>query len=269
MTAPAVPVSDSTPAVSFEGVDFSYEGTGHAALTAVDFDVEPHDFLGIIGPNGGGKSTLLRLTLGLINPHRGRIRVFGAPPVEARSAVGYVPQQAAISKSAPATVLDIVLLGRLRPSSWGPRWGAEDAEAAHNALERVDVSELAGRTWSQLSGGQRQRTLIARALVNEPRLLLLDEPTTGVDLHREHALIDLLHELNTKMTIMMVSHDLPLVTSHAQTALWVNRAAEQLPAEQLTIARVEELLHGAHHQHSHPQASGMGKETPDASGLTS
>lgn len=242
------------PAVEFRSVSYRYASTDRAALEDVSVLVEPREFLGIIGPNGGGKSTFLRLILGLIQPQRGTIDVLGAAPGSHRTQVGYVPQQAAIDDSAPATVLDIVLLGRLHRKVWGPRWSAGDHAAAEQALERVGLTELSGRSWAELSGGQRQRTLIARALVGGPELLLLDEPTTGVDVHREHALVDLLHELNASMAILMVSHDLSLVASHVKAALWVNRRAVQLPAQELTVERVESLLHGSDGSH-HPEQS--------------
>lgn len=239
----------ATPAIELSEVSFRYEGSETSALEGVSLQIEDGDFCGVLGPNGGGKSTFLRLALGLITPTAGRVALFGKPPTTGRRRVGYVPQQAAIAGNAPATVLDILLLGRLRSSSWGPFWDDEDRRAAERALERVAALPLSGRTWQQLSGGQRQRVLIARALVHEPDLLLLDEPTTGVDLHREHELLDLLHELNEAVTIVMVSHDLPLVTSHAHTALWINRTAHRLPAGELTVQRVEGLLHGDHDHH--------------------
>ncbi|MEM6702737.1 MAG: ABC transporter ATP-binding protein [Acidobacteriota bacterium] len=236
----------AAPALRLHEVRFRYEGSDAAALEDTSLEIEPGDFCGVLGPNGGGKSTFLRLALGLLKPDAGRVELFGKSPSTERRRVGYVPQQVAIASNAPATVLDLVLLGRLRKASWGPIWSGEDRAAAERALSRVSVLPLANRTWHQLSGGQRQRVLIARALVHEPELLLLDEPTTGVDLHREHELLDLLHELNEDVTIVMVSHDLPLVTSHARTALWINGTAQRLPAEELTVERVEALLHGDH-----------------------
>ena len=260
------PLDEPSAAIRLDDVCFRYAGTDRAAIEGVSLEVEEKDLLGIIGPNGGGKSTLLRLILGLIEPQTGSLRVLGGSPHSARRATGYVPQQANIDPDAPATVLDMVLLGCLRPGLWGPFWSAADRDQALEALRRVDAADLATRGWSQLSGGQRQRALIARALVGEKKLLLLDEPTTGVDLHREHALLDLLHELNESMTILLVTHDLSLVASHARTALWLNRQALRLPAGELTVDRVESLLHGeggAHHAHvSHSPADGDSPNGP-------
>lgn len=202
------------------------------------------EFVGLVGPNGGGKTTLLRLLLGLLEPDSGTVRILGRRPAEVRQRVGFVPQQAGVDPTVPATVLDIVLMAALGRSNWGPRFSGEDKRIARQALERTEMLEMQHRPWSVLSGGQRQRVLIARALAFRSEMLLLDEPTTGIDLHREQALLDLLHTLNRQMPILMVSHDVALVSTHMNRALWVNRRLTDLPAGDLTVARVEELFHG-------------------------
>jgi zinc transport system ATP-binding protein len=225
-------------------VAFRYPGAEADAVRDASLEIGATEFVGVIGPNGGGKSTLLKLVLGLLAPTRGTVEVFGEPPAAVRSRIGYVPQRASIDAGVPATVLDIVLQGRLRPDSWGPWFGRHDIEAARASLHRARVDELERRAWSTLSGGQRQRVLIARALVAEVDLLLLDEPTAGVDTHREEELLDLLGELNAELPIVMVTHDLPLVAAHMDRALWVDRRVTAMAAAEVTVADVERLVHG-------------------------
>jgi zinc transport system ATP-binding protein len=231
-------------AVRLRDVSFRYPGADVDAVHGATLEIGGDEFVGVIGPNGGGKSTLLLLVLGLLEPRCGTIEVFGRSPQEARPRIGYVPQRASIDAGVPATVLDIVLMGRLTNGSWGPRFPRRDVDAARAALARTRVTELERRSWSTLSGGQRQRVLIARALVGEVDLLLLDEPTAGVDTHREEELLDLLGELNAELPIVMVTHDLPLVAAHMDRAVWVDRTVTAMPAREVTVAGIERLLHG-------------------------
>jgi zinc transport system ATP-binding protein len=227
-----------------ENVTYRYPGSRTDALSEVSFQVGRNGFVGVVGPNGGGKTTLIKLLLGLLEPDRGEIRVLGGRPEDVRTRIGYVPQHAAVDPTVPATVLDIVLMGRLSHSSWGPRFPQEDMEAARGALAQTGTEDLWQRPWLSLSGGQRQRVLIARALAAEAELLLLDEPTRGVDLHREQELLLLLDRLKKELPVMMVSHDLALVTSHMDVAIWVNRQVFSTPARELTVEVVEGLFHG-------------------------
>lgn len=229
---------------SMSGVNFSYPSSP-PVLQAVEFDIEKSDFLGLVGPNGGGKTTLLRVLLGLLEPQTGSVTVFGQPPSAVSARVGYVPQHTRIDLEVPAEVLDVVLMGRLARTSWGPRFGREDIEAAQQALELTGTASLAGRRFGQLSGGQRQRILIARALAADAELLLLDEPTTGVDIHRERELLELLRSLNQRLPIVLVSHDVTLVSSHLKRAAWVNRRVTCYPASELSPEVIETLYHGA------------------------
>lgn len=236
----------SDPVAVLAGVTFRYRSK-IPALEAVNLEVEPRDFLGLVGPNGGGKTTLLRILLGLLEPQEGSVSVFGRPPKEVRSTIGYVPQHSSIDANVPAAVLDVVLMGRLARSSWGPVFGSQHLAAAHYALESTRTTELADRRFGELSGGQRQRVLIARALAAEAELLLLDEPTTGVDIHRERELLDLLHRLNQTLPIVLVSHDVTLVTSHLKRAAWVNRSVACYPASELSPEVIEAIYHGEEH----------------------
>ncbi len=232
-----------------EGVHFAYPtekgGSRIPVLEDVSLDIYGDDFLGIIGPNGAGKTTLLKLLLGLIEPQSGRITVFGRRPAEVRQWIGYVPQHARVDTSVPASVLDVVLAGRISQSRWGFRYSRADREAALEALRQTGVADLAGRALGTLSGGQRQRVLIARALVSRPRLLLLDEPTAGIDPAVERNLTDLLHQLNHSLPIAIVSHDIGFVSRHLKRVACLNRRLTVHAVDQVS----QELFVGLYHDH--------------------
>ncbi|UCD74354.1 MAG: ATP-binding cassette domain-containing protein [Phycisphaerales bacterium] len=232
--------------IEVENVTFAYpsQEMGEPALEDVSLRVDARDFLGIIGPNGGGKTTLLLLILGLLKPQRGSVKVFGLPPAQGRRRIGYVPQHAGIDLSAPASVLDVVLTGRVGESSWGPRFTRRHLEAAESALQQTGTADLAKRPIGSLSGGQRQRVLIARALAADARALLLDEPTAGIDAHMEQSLTDLLHRLNESLPIVMVSHDVSFVSRHLKRVACLNRRLTSHPAAEVTQEVIAEMYHG-------------------------
>ena len=246
------------PVVEIHHVSFGYppQPLLEPVLDDVSLTIESREFLGIIGPNGGGKTTLLKIMLGLLKPVRGTVLVFGRPPVEARNRIGYVPQHARIDASVPASVLDVVLTGRLGRSSWGPTYGRQHVEAARAALRQTATDDLAHRTIGTLSGGQRQRVLIARALAADAQLLLLDEPTAGVDAHMERGLTDLLHRLNDTLPIVIVSHDVSFVSSHLKRVACLNRRLTCHAANSVTWETIAPLYHGpmraVHHQEDCP-----------------
>ncbi len=218
-------------AVKFEGVTFSYDDT--KALENVSFEINEKEFAAIIGPNGGGKTTILKLTLGLLDPQRGTVSVFGTPPAASRRRVGYVPQQPQFDENFPVTVMDVVLLARLGGGKkFGP-FGAGDRRAAREALDAVGIVDLAQRPFSSLSIGQRQRVLIARAVACEPRLLLLDEPAASLDPSRQSSMYELLHELNKTLTVVIVSHDVGFVSKYVEKVLCVNRTVALHPASEI------------------------------------
>jgi zinc transport system ATP-binding protein len=196
-------------AVEFTGVEFAYP-QGPPVLHGIDLRVGDGEFLAIAGPNGGGKTTLLRLALGLERPGRGRVELFGRPAerFDDRAHLGYLPQRAQLGVQAPATVREVVAAGRSPLKRLG-RLSAADREAVDLAIERVGLSRLARRPLSRLSGGQQQRAFIGKALVAEPRLLALDEPTAGVDVSAQEALAELLARLHGELgvTILYVSHE--------------------------------------------------------------
>lgn len=216
-----------TVVVSVDHVTFAYRSPSgrllEPVLEEVSLQIYDRDFLGIIGPNGGGKTTLLKIILGLLEPQAGTVTVFGKPPREVRHLIGYVPQHAKVDVSVSACVLDIVLAGRICHSPWGFFYRRKDRERALAALELTGMAELAHRRLATLSGGQRQRVLIARALAAEPRLLLLDEPTAGIDPYVEQNLTDLLHSLNERLPIVIVSHDFGFVSTHLKRVACLNR----------------------------------------------
>jgi zinc transport system ATP-binding protein len=194
----------------------------------------------LIGPNGGGKTTLLRLLLGLLKPARGSVRIFGQPPGRVRHRMGYVPQYVSFDPRFPISVKDVVAMGRLENRHAGP-YRAVDRAAALRALEETGLAHLRNRPFSDLSGGQRQRTLIARALASDPELLLLDEPTANLDRTAEKILYDLLGELNRRMTILIASHDVGFVTRFVNQVLCVNRSVILHPTTQITGEIIREL----------------------------
>jgi zinc transport system ATP-binding protein len=170
------------PVIELKNVNFAYEDGIHV-LENVNLTIEKGDFACIVGPNGGGKTTLLKLILGLLQPNTGSVSVLQATPAKRRSSIGYVPQFSKFDAGFPVSVLDVVLMGCLRHSFiWGG-YSAEQIELARKSLADVGLKGLENRGFAELSGGQKQRALIARALVSEPKILLLDEPTASVDIH--------------------------------------------------------------------------------------
>ncbi|MBN1829895.1 MAG: ABC transporter ATP-binding protein [Deltaproteobacteria bacterium] len=225
--------------VEMSDVNFSYNGT--PVLRDVTFAVERGDFLSIVGPNAGGKTTLLKLILALLKPSSGSIAVFGESPVMARSRIGYMPQTASLDLQFPVTVNDVVLMGRLGGTgSWGI-FGGEDRRAAEEALRRVEMQDFRNRAFSDLSGGQRQRVLIARALVSGPELLLLDEPTSNIDVAVETEFFELLKELNSRMTIVLVTHDLGFVSKYVGRVACVNQKVFIHPTSSISGEMINEL----------------------------
>jgi zinc transport system ATP-binding protein len=197
-------------AVSLRGVSFAYPG-GPDVLRNVDFDVASGEFVGIAGPNGGGKTTLVRLALGLEHPRRGEALLYGEPAHEfgARARLGYLAQRTLLGIDAPATVREVVGAGRAARRGLGRRFAAADRTVVASAIDRVGLAERADTPIHRLSGGQQQRAYIAKALAGEPDLLVLDEPTAGVDADAQERFAALLDELHADLgvTILFVSHE--------------------------------------------------------------
>lgn len=200
---------------------FSYEGS--EVLRDVSISLKKGEFLGLIGPNGGGKTTFLKLLLGLLKPDKGKILILGEQPNSARRRVGYVPQNTDFSTRFPISVMDVALMGRLASSRIGMRYSAEDREKVRKALEMVGMWQYRSRPIGHLSGGQRQRVFVARALVTDPEILFLDEPTASVDPEFQVDLYSLLKELNRDVTIVVITHDVGVVSSYMKSIACVNR----------------------------------------------
>ncbi len=223
---------NNQPLIQLENLSFSYDGL--AVLQDVTFSIRTGEFICMVGPNGGGKTTLLKLILGLLKPKAGTVSVFGLPAEQGRQHIGYVPQHAQVDPQFPVTALDVVLMGRLTSSRQSGFYTARDRQAARDSLGQLGLSDFSGRPFSALSGGQRQRVLIARALVGEPELLLLDEPTSSLDLHVENEFYELLSDINKRLTIVLVSHDLGFVTPFATSVICVKRFVQIHPTSELS-----------------------------------
>ncbi len=234
-----------SPVIEVEQLWFAYDG--HPVLRDATFLIEQGDFVSLIGPNGGGKTTLLRLMLGLLQPQRGEIRIFGRSPSAVRKQIGYMPQHVNLDSRFPVTVMDVVLTGTLgRGRNIGP-YGGRRRAAAERALLDVELLDLRNRPFASLSGGQRQRTLIARALAGDPELLLLDEPTASLDPRVQDDLYELLRKLNQRMTVLLVSHDVSVVSRHVNKVICVNIdvAVHSASAIQGELARMFDYGDGA------------------------
>lgn len=246
---------EGKPAIAIVDLAFSYDGT--AVLEDVNLTIGEREFVSIVGPNGGGKTTLLKLILGLLKPTQGRVRVFGQAPEKTRPRVGYMPQNAHLDPKFPVNVMDVVLMGRLGN---GPPFGPyrrEDKAAAGQALEQVGLQDMRKRLFSGLSGGERQRALIARALACEPDLLLLDEPDANLDVAVEGRLYELLCELKERLTVVVVSHDLGFVSQYVQTVVCVARKVVVHPTSEITGETISQLYGGdvrmVRHDHTDEQ----------------
>jgi zinc transport system ATP-binding protein len=219
-------VTDTNELVRLENVSFSYNSI--PVLEDVSFSIYRGDFLSIIGPNGSGKTTLVKIILGLLKPSRGSVSIMGRPVSEFRDwpKVGYVPQKAThIDPFFPASVREVVAMARLSRKRPLRVKKSETEEAVMEALGKVAMGSSANAAIGSLSGGQQQRVMIARALVNSPELLLLDEPTTGVDSDTQSLFYEMLHELNDdqKITIVLVTHDIGMVNKHVNKVACLNQ----------------------------------------------
>jgi zinc transport system ATP-binding protein len=215
------PAAAASPIIEVRGVWFAYDR--ESVLEDVNLSIGDRDFVSMVGPNGGGKTTLLKLFLGLLKPTRGEVRVFGTSPERARPRMGYMPQHVRHDLAFPVSVLDVVLMGRLGVGGSLGRYGRADHAVARRSLDEVGLADLAGRPFAALSGGQRQRVLIARALACEPELLLLDEPTSNLDLRVQDDFYELLRDLNARHAVILVSHDVGFVSKLVQRVVCVNR----------------------------------------------
>lgn len=218
------------------------------ALEDVTFRLARGEFLGLVGPNGSGKTTLLRAMLGLVRPTAGRVLVAGDEPVRARARIGYVPQRRAIDPAFPVSVFDAVLMGTYAGLGIGRSPRAEHRQRARVALEQVGLGDSAGHVAGHLSGGQQQRLLLARALVREPEVLLLDEPTSAVDVATRRQIVELVRRIHAErgLTTVYVTHDINEVMPCVDKVLYLNRTVRAFgPCDEVLNRDVLERLYGA------------------------
>ena len=229
-------------AIQLDNVSFAYEQ--NTVLESVDLQIAKNEFCWIVGPNGGGKTTLLKLILGLLKPSAGKVQLFGEEAKNARPRIGYMPQQVSLDLRFPVTVMDVVLMGRLGGNGWHGRISRADIVAAESAMDQVKLTDQSQLMFSELSGGQQRRMFIARALACEPELLILDEPTANIDqvLQREFYLM--LERLHGSMTVLMVSHDPSFVSRFVKQVLCVNRKVEMHPTSEVSAERMGEWYSG-------------------------
>jgi len=219
-------------AVELEKVSVRFDSK--SVLEDINLKVRENDFLGIIGPNGGGKTTLLKVMAGLQEPTSGSVKIYGKPPSRAGGIIGYVPQMNRPDLAFPATVWDVVLTGRLNGRNLIKPYSEEDKEAALAALKAMELEDLKDEPIGKISGGQRQRVFIARALATEPKLLLLDEPTLSVDRRLDTKFWEFLNELKSKMTIIVVTHDISALSKYVDKIACLNRRLYYNESKQIT-----------------------------------
>lgn len=229
------------PVILLEDVCFSYGYGGAPVLDDINLCVKAGEFLGIVGPNGGGKSTLLKIILGLLEPVSGQVWVNGQPPAEARREIGYVPQATNFLRDFPISVEEVVLLGRLGKTRPVAGYTSHDRRIARQAMEQTEILALRNQRLGNLSGGQLQRALIARALSCEPAILILDEPTANIDLRAEKDIFDLLKAFQAQQTIVVVSHDIAFISQYVTRVACLNRTLICHSTQAITSEVIEQL----------------------------
>lgn len=217
--------------IEIDNLSFAYEK--RLILENINLKLEEKDFLVIVGPNGGGKTTLLKLILGLLKPSKGNITVLGNNPSRSRKLIGYVPQFGTFDKDFPISARDVVLTGLINKFSLLPWSNIKEKQKALEAMEAVNISHLSRMRFSNLSGGQKQRVLVARALISEPKLVVMDEPTASVDPTNEKDIYETLKTLNERLPIVLVSHDIAFVSKYVKKVGCLNK--------QLVVHNVDEV----------------------------
>lgn len=238
--------------IQLKDVNFAYED-GALVLENINLAIERGDFACVVGPNGGGKTTLFKLLLGLLQPNSGSIEVLYGSPIQQRAKIGYVPQFSKFDAGFPVSVLDVVLMGCLDRSFFWGRYSSQQIDNAQQSLADVGLKGLENKGFADLSGGQKQRALIARALVSEPELLLLDEPTASVDIHGTEQFYSMFEEMNKRFTIVMVSHDIGFVSRRVKSVICVRKTLQIHPVSELTGETLQSIygldVHIIRHDH--------------------
>ncbi len=242
----------SDPLISVENISFYLNGL--EVLQNISFPISPGDFLALIGPNGSGKTTLIRIILGILKPTGGRVIILGEEVTQFSQwrRIGYVPQKAThLDPYFPASVREVVAMGLLSQKRFPRFFSRQDESLIDRALEQVDMKPLKGRRIGELSGGQQQRVFIARAIVNGPDVLFLDEPTAGVDAETQARFYEMLAALNQEkgLTIVLITHDIGVITKHVNKVACLNQRLffHGTHEDFCSSSMVQELLQGEHH----------------------
>ena len=251
--------------LSLVGVSVSLDG--EKVLEDVNLDIRKNDFMGIIGPNGGGKTTLVKLMLGLIKPDQGQVK-YKIAHSTGNSKIGYLPQVHGFDSKFPITVMDVILSGLTERKRFISRHTAEEKDKAHFWMEKLGIAHYSGKAIGKLSGGEMQRAFLCRSLVSDPELIILDEPDTYVDSGFEKELYEVLQEFNERMAVVLVSHDVGTITYYVKSIACVNKelhyhpsniitekqlASYNCPVQIITHGDVPHTVLGKHdHDHDHP-----------------
>lgn len=228
---------------------FSY-GTA-PVIERVNLSIYPQDFLGLIGPNGGGKTTLLKLILGLLTPTSGDIKIFNTSPKKGRKHIGYVPQVTSFDFNFPISVLEVALMGRLSHKRLYRKFNSRDYKISRQALRQVGMQQYANKQIGALSGGQMQRVLIARALASKPRLLLLDEPFSNIDSDWQTTFYKMLYKLNRKIAIILVTHDISVLANYVDKIACINRTILHYGSTAEGISKITRIYQSPDYFDSH------------------
>lgn len=212
-------------------------------LEGISLSIEPNDFLGIIGPNGGGKTTLLKVILGLIKPTRGKVSVMGQTPERGRKFIGYISQHNLFDRDFPISVSDVVLMGRYNKAGLFRRYSEEDKRIANEALKTIGMLDYKDRQVGKLSDGEQQRVFIARALTTDPKLLLLDEPTASIDPNMQAEFYELIDNLKQRMAIVIVSHDVSAVSIYTDKIACLNHQLFYHGSTEVSAEELEKTYH--------------------------
>ncbi len=239
------------PVIEINNLNLSYGQ--NLVLDNVSLKVDAEEFIGVIGPNAAGKTTLMKIILGLIHADSGSVSVLGKNPGEVRSQIGYVSQKPEVNHNFPITVKDAVLLGRMGVSHSFGAFAKQDKKITEEILSVLEIDNIAKKQINELSGGQLQRVWIARALVCQPEILILDEPTANIDLITEEDIFALLKKYNTHMTILVVSHDIAFISSYVDRVACINKKLVCHDVESINGKTIEELygidVNMIHHSH--------------------
>lgn len=229
------------PAILFKDVAFQYDV--RPVLQDISLEVQQGEYIGIFGPNGGGKTTFLHLVLGFLQPSKGAVSILGMPAKKSRKLIGYVPQRIAFDKKFPITVLEVVLLGSLSKVHWWGHLPKEEKKKACEALDLLDMLKWQNEPFGSLSGGQAQRVLMARAVMGHPKILLLDEPTANVDPSAAAMIKDVLKKLKGQMTVLHVTHELYEITEEVDRLFCFQKTLAVYSPKEVC----EHFAHGLYH----------------------